>query len=148
MTSTSTPSAFSALAPYGWDDAWADAFAPYDAEGLIAGRVVRVDRGRCDVITADGVLRADTAFVTPHDPLRVVCTGDWVAIEPAGNPRYRIHSQCIGLQVGGEVNLVVATRSVAESWPAEPGDAHTGRFCCSMYCLTTESGAPPTVPAK
>lgn len=31
---------------------------------------------------------------------------------------------------------------------AEPGDAHTGRFCCSMYCLTTESGAPPTVPAK
>jgi len=81
-------SAFSALAPYGWDDAWADAFAPYDTEGLIAGRVVRVDRGQCDVVTAGGVLRADTAFVTPHDPLRVVCTGDWVAVEPGGNPRY------------------------------------------------------------
>ena len=88
MTSTSVSSAFSALAPYGWDDAWADAFAPYDAEGLLAGRVVRVDRGQCDVVTAGGVLRADTAFVTPHDPLRVVCTGDWVAVEPGGAPRY------------------------------------------------------------
>ncbi|NNN33907.1 ribosome small subunit-dependent GTPase A [Streptomyces sp. S3(2020)] len=85
MTSSSV---FSALAPYGWDDAWADEFAPYDAEGLLAGRVVRVDRGQCDVVTADGLLRADTAFVTPHDPLRVVCTGDWVAVEPGGNPRY------------------------------------------------------------
>ncbi|MFD0133654.1 ribosome small subunit-dependent GTPase A [Streptomyces sp. NPDC127159] len=91
MTSSSAfspSSAFSALAAHGWDDAWAEAFAPYAAEGLVAGRVVRVDRGQCDVVTADGVLRADTAFVTPHDPLRVVCTGDWVAVEPAGSPRY------------------------------------------------------------
>ncbi|MFC8343881.1 ribosome small subunit-dependent GTPase A [Streptomyces sp. NPDC057280] len=91
-SSSSTPSTssavFSALAPYGWDDAWADEFAPYDAEGLLAGRVVRVDRGQCDVVTAHGTLRADTAFVTPNDPLRVVCTGDWVAVEPGGNPRY------------------------------------------------------------
>ncbi|GHI02554.1 GTPase RsgA [Streptomyces cellostaticus] len=85
MTSTSE---FSALAPYGWDDAWADAFTPYEAEGLLPGRVIRVDRGQCDVVTAGGVLRADTAFVTPHDPMRVVCTGDWVAVEPGGNPRY------------------------------------------------------------
>ncbi|MFC7261700.1 ribosome small subunit-dependent GTPase A [Streptomyces lutosisoli] len=88
MTSSSAFSVSSALAPYGWDDAWADEFAPYASEGLIAGRVIRVDRGQCDVATADGVMRADTAFVTPHDPLRVVCTGDWVAVEPAGNPRY------------------------------------------------------------
>ncbi|WP_329302229.1 ribosome small subunit-dependent GTPase A [Streptomyces sp. NBC_00659] len=94
MTSSSafpTPSAslgLSPLVPYGWDDVWADEFAPYDSEGLVAGRVIRVDRGQCDVATADGVIRADTAFVTPHDPMRVVCTGDWVAVEPAGNPRY------------------------------------------------------------
>jgi ribosome biogenesis GTPase len=81
-------SAFTSLLPYGWDDAWADEFAPYDAEGLLAGRVVRVDRGQCDVVTTDGMLRADTAFVTPNDPMRVVCTGDWVAVEPGGNPRY------------------------------------------------------------
>lgn len=77
-----------ALAPYGWDENWADAFAPYAADGLLPGRVVRVDRGQCDVVTASGVVRADTAFVTPHDPMRVVCTGDWVAVEPGGNPRY------------------------------------------------------------
>ena len=88
MTSTSPFPAFSALVRYGWDDAWADEFAHHDAEGLLAGRVIRVDRGQCDVVTADGTLRADTAFVTPNDPLRVVCTGDWVAVEPAGNPRY------------------------------------------------------------
>lgn len=76
MTSSSTSSVFSAL-------------APYDAEGLLAGRVVRVDRGQCDIVTADGLVRADTAFVTPHDPLRVVCTGDWVALDPEGHhPRY------------------------------------------------------------
>ncbi|MFE2101966.1 ribosome small subunit-dependent GTPase A [Streptomyces sp. NPDC059468] len=85
---TSSSPVFTALAPYGWDDAWADAFTPYESEGLLPGRVVRVDRGQCDVVTAGGVLRADTAFVTPHDPLRVVCTGDWVAVEPGGNPRY------------------------------------------------------------
>ncbi|MFF9028228.1 ribosome small subunit-dependent GTPase A [Streptomyces iakyrus] len=82
-SSTSHP-----LEPYGWDAGWEAEFAPYEAEGLLAGRVVRVDRGQCDVVTADGPLRADTAFVTPHDPLRVVCTGDWVAVEPGGNPRY------------------------------------------------------------
>lgn len=77
-----------ALAPYGWDDAWAAESAPYAAEGLLVGRVIRVDRGQCDVATADGVLRADTAFVTPNDPMRVICTGDWAVVEPAGDPRY------------------------------------------------------------
>ncbi|MER7913307.1 MULTISPECIES: ribosome small subunit-dependent GTPase A [unclassified Streptomyces] len=80
----------SLLDAHGWDSGWADAFAPYAVRGLVPGRVVRVDRGQCDVVTADGTVRADTAFVTPHDPLRVVCTGDWAAVDPegAGDPRY------------------------------------------------------------
>ncbi|MFJ4777252.1 ribosome small subunit-dependent GTPase A [Streptomyces sp. NPDC088762] len=77
-----------ALTPFGWDDAWAAEFTPYAEQGLLPGRVVRVDRGQCDVMTADGIVRADTAFVTPHDPLRVICTGDWAAVEASGNPRY------------------------------------------------------------
>ncbi len=76
------------LTSLGWDDAWAAEFTPYAEQGLVPGRVVRVDRGQCDVLTADGIVRADTAFVTPHDPLRVICTGDWAAVETAGNPRY------------------------------------------------------------
>ncbi|MCX5193663.1 ribosome small subunit-dependent GTPase A [Streptomyces sp. NBC_00249] len=85
MTSSLSSSSLTAL---GWDETWAAEFAPYAAQGLLPGRVVRVDRGQCDVITADGTVRADTAFVTPHDPLRVICTGDWAAVDPAGNPRY------------------------------------------------------------
>lgn len=52
------------------------------------GRVVRVDRGRCDVITPGGPVRADTAFVVPRDPMRIVCTGDWVALDADGDPRF------------------------------------------------------------
>ncbi|WP_206324988.1 MULTISPECIES: ribosome small subunit-dependent GTPase A [unclassified Streptomyces] len=83
-------SSSSVLDAHGWDAGWAEAFAPYAAQGLVPGRVIRVDRGQCDVATADGVVRADTAFVTPHDPLRVVCTGDWAAVDPEGaaDPRY------------------------------------------------------------
>ncbi|WP_199814777.1 ribosome small subunit-dependent GTPase A, partial [Streptomyces sp. NRRL WC-3549] len=76
------------LAPYGWDEDWAAVFAPYAEQGLLPGRVVRVDRGQCDVVTADGTLRADTAFVVPRDPMRIVCTGDWVAVDPDGDPRF------------------------------------------------------------
>ncbi|MEV5158565.1 ribosome small subunit-dependent GTPase A [Streptomyces sp. NPDC053728] len=76
------------LAPYGWDDAWADIFAPYAEQGLLPGRVVRVDRGLCDVVTPAGTLRADTAFVVPRDPMRIVCTGDWVAVDPDGDPQF------------------------------------------------------------
>ncbi|MEU2682183.1 ribosome small subunit-dependent GTPase A [Streptomyces sp. NPDC007107] len=86
LSQASTPS--HPLAPYGWDDAWADTFAPYAEQGLLPGRVVRVDRGRCDVVTADGTLQADTAFVVPRDPMRIVCTGDWVAVDPDGDPRF------------------------------------------------------------
>ncbi|MFI9628331.1 ribosome small subunit-dependent GTPase A [Streptomyces sp. NPDC052042] len=76
------------LSPYGWDDGWAAAFAPYAAQGLLPGRVVRVDRGQCDVVTPQGTSRADTAFVVPRDPMRIVCTGDWAAVDPDGEPRF------------------------------------------------------------
>lgn len=76
------------LAAYGWDDDWAAEFAPYAAQGLLPGRVVRVDRGQCDIVTPRGTLRADTAFVVPRDPMRIVCTGDWAAVDPEGDPQF------------------------------------------------------------
>ncbi|MFJ5029163.1 hypothetical protein ACIQB5_13820 [Streptomyces sp. NPDC088560] len=63
---------FSALAPLGWDEAWAGAFDSYAASGLLPGRVVRVDRGQCDVVTADGTVRADTEFVVPRRSLKAL----------------------------------------------------------------------------
>ncbi|MFF5937098.1 ribosome small subunit-dependent GTPase A [Streptomyces sp. NPDC012508] len=77
-----------ALVPYGWDEGWEAAFAPYAEQGLLPGRVLRVDRGQCDLITPVGVVRADTEFVVPRDPLKVVCTGDWAAVDADGDPRY------------------------------------------------------------
>ncbi|MFF3942483.1 ribosome small subunit-dependent GTPase A [Streptomyces phaeofaciens] len=77
------------LAPYGWDEDWAAEFAPHAERGLLPGRVVRVDRGLCDVVTESGTVRADTEFVVPRDPMKVVCTGDWAAVDPEGrDPRY------------------------------------------------------------
>ncbi|SCE33615.1 ribosome biogenesis GTPase [Streptomyces sp. DvalAA-14] len=75
--------------PYGWDDVWEAEFVPYAAQGLVPGRVVRVDRNKCDVFTADGIVRADTALVMPSDPMKIVCTGDWAALDAAGaDPRF------------------------------------------------------------
>ncbi|MDT0466516.1 ribosome small subunit-dependent GTPase A [Streptomyces gibsoniae] len=77
------------LAVYGWDEGWAAEFAPHAEQGFLPGRVVRVDRGLCDVVTPAGVVRADTEFVVPRDPMKVVCTGDWVAVDPeGGDPLY------------------------------------------------------------
>nr|WP_229877461.1 ribosome small subunit-dependent GTPase A [Streptomyces bluensis] len=148
---SSSAAASSALARYGWDQAWADEFAPYDAEGLLAGRVIRVDRGQCDVITADGVVRADTAFVTPHDPLRVVCTGDWVAVEPTGNPRYVraylprrtafVRSTSSKRSEGQILAANVDHAVVALSLAAELDLGRVERF----LALAWESGAQPVV---
>lgn len=90
---STSPSSSSAsplpLAAYGWDADREAEFAPHAERGLLPGRVVRVDRGLCDVVTAAGIVRADTEFVVPRDPLKVVCTGDWVAVDPEdADPRY------------------------------------------------------------
>ncbi|QMV21329.1 ribosome small subunit-dependent GTPase A [Streptomyces sp. SCUT-3] len=74
------------LTRYGWDEGFAADFAPYSARGLVPARVVRVDRGRCEVATADGggtaTVTASFGAVSTHDPLRRVCTGDWAALDP------------------------------------------------------------------
>ncbi|CAM5491901.1 ribosome small subunit-dependent GTPase A [Streptomyces fumanus] len=152
MTHPATSStASSVLTAHGWDTAWADAFAPYAAQGLVPGRVIRVDRGQCDVITADGVCRADTAFVTPPDPLRVVCTGDWVAVDPAGSPRYVrtylprrtafVRSTSSQRSEGQILAANVDHAVVAVSLAAELDLARVERF----LALAWESGAQPLV---
>ncbi|WP_077801657.1 ribosome small subunit-dependent GTPase A [Streptomyces sp. JHA26] len=139
------------LAAYGWDTGWEAEFAPYAAQELVPGRVVRVDRGQCDVATPAGVVRADTAFVTPHDPLRVVCTGDWVAVEPGGNPRYVrtylprrtafVRSTSSKRSEGQILAANVDHAVVAVSLAAELDLARIERF----LALAWESGAQPVV---
>lgn len=59
------------LSSLGWDASWAESFAPYAC--LVPGRVARVDRDRCGVLTEDGEVLADRQDDLP-------CTGDWVAL--------------------------------------------------------------------
>ncbi len=79
------------LTGHGWDEHWAAEFSRHTGTGLLPGRVVRVDRGLCAVVVADGEttteLRADFADVSSPDPMRFVCTGDWVAVDPHAHPR-------------------------------------------------------------
>ncbi|MFI6208480.1 ribosome small subunit-dependent GTPase A [Streptomyces sp. NPDC051041] len=148
----SSPSAPShPLARFGWDEGWEAEFSPYAAQGLVPGRVVRVDRGQCDVVTADGTVRADTAFVTPHDPVRVVCTGDWVAVEPDGNPRYVraylprrtafVRSTSSKRSEGQILAANVDHAIIAVSLAVELDLARVERF----LALAWESGAQPAV---
>lgn len=73
------------LTTYGWDEGFAESFTPFAGQGFVPGRIVRVDRGRVDVVVPDGdgsrTVLADTALVATSDPMRVSCTGDWAVID-------------------------------------------------------------------
>lgn len=62
------------LLDYGWSDSVAESFDPHLHNDSIPARIVRVDRGECDAVTSDGIVRARTTT----DP---VCTGDWVVLD-------------------------------------------------------------------
>jgi ribosome biogenesis GTPase / thiamine phosphate phosphatase len=68
------------LEALGWNQFFADAFAPYEPEGLIPGRVAVQERGGAVLFTAAGTLRADVATRLVREGGQVVA-GDWVAAE-------------------------------------------------------------------
>jgi len=68
------------LEPLGWNQFFADAFAPYEPAGLIPGRVAVQERGGAVLFTAAGTLRADVATRLVREGGQVVA-GDWVAAE-------------------------------------------------------------------
>lgn len=85
---TSSPGTPHPLLPYGWSDTVAAGFAARGARrGLSPGRVVRVDRGSCEVVTVDRsgravCVRAETGSPASADPTGRPCTGDWVTVDP------------------------------------------------------------------
>lgn len=80
------------LAAYGWDDRVAAAVDRHPAPGLTPARVIRVQRGSCDLMTADGPVRATTAAVASADPTRVPCTGDWALLGPDSAGAWTVHA--------------------------------------------------------
>ena len=83
------------LATLGWDNAWADAFAPHRAAGLDPGRVAVQHRGAYDVLTEHGETRARLPArarreIESRAELPVV--GDWVALDPADDAQPTIRA--------------------------------------------------------
>jgi ribosome biogenesis GTPase len=65
------------LHSYGWTPYWSDLFRQFAADDptLLPGRVTRVERGRCELITASGVQFASWRITPP-------ALGDWVVLDP------------------------------------------------------------------
>jgi ribosome biogenesis GTPase / thiamine phosphate phosphatase len=75
------------LEALGWSPSFAEAFAPYEADGLIPARVALQERGGLVLLTAGGSLAAEPSGRLLHDGVSPVA-GDWVAAEPiAGGER-------------------------------------------------------------
>jgi ribosome biogenesis GTPase len=70
------------LVAFGWDGRTAAAYTAVDAPDRVPGRVVRVQRGFCTVVTSTGVVQASAYTLASrragldHDP----ACGDWVAL--------------------------------------------------------------------
>ncbi|MGA9344220.1 MAG: ribosome small subunit-dependent GTPase A [Nocardioidaceae bacterium] len=71
------------LLELGWDDSWAELAAACPTPGL-PGRVTRVDRGVCTVMTEHGPVRASWSGAlldaAATDPTTAPCTGDWCVL--------------------------------------------------------------------
>ncbi|GAA1396386.1 ribosome small subunit-dependent GTPase A [Kitasatospora putterlickiae] len=152
-------SAASPLAGYGWTAELDELFAPFAMAGLVAARIVRVDRGQCDAVLADPetgeprTVRADTRQVGDADMINCPCTGDWAAVDlSAGLPMPAVvallpRSTAIIRKVAGKrsdgqvLAANVDTVVVAASLAAEPDLGRIERF----LALAWESGAEPLV---
>jgi len=68
------------LADLGWDEGWAQALAATPDPLLTPGRISRIDRGLCTVLTATGPQRVSTVSDV------AVAVGDWVTVSPESAP--------------------------------------------------------------
>lgn len=84
--SSNSSSSSRELTALGWDETFAAMFAEHAAAGLVPARIVRVDRGQCDTLTASGPVRADSSALSGADREHTVCTGDWVALRLGPQP--------------------------------------------------------------
>ncbi|MGI9607654.1 MAG: ribosome small subunit-dependent GTPase A [Acidimicrobiales bacterium] len=73
----------SAIVHLGWDADWERVFDESEAVGE-PGRIVRVERGECDVETEHGSRRAQSSSIRSQSELAPV-TGDWVTILDDGD---------------------------------------------------------------
>jgi ribosome biogenesis GTPase / thiamine phosphate phosphatase len=145
------------LPSLGWDDQFASAFAPYDHEGQLPGRVSRVDRGACDALSAAGPVRATFSGALLQagaaDPVASPSVGDWVVVRRWSDDRVTAEvvlprrtafvraSVTPGASHGQVLAANVDVAVVTEGLHPEPDLGRVER----LLALAWESGATPLV---
>lgn len=140
-------------ADYGWDAGREQSFGQFRADGLVPGRVVRAERGLCDVVAETGPVRATTTAASTIDQPLTPCTGDWVALQPATSTdaaaivtvlprrtavvRASASRTSRGQVLAANVDTVAVVVSLAD--PIKPGRIER------MLALAWESGGTPVV---
>ncbi|MFD0559228.1 ribosome biogenesis GTPase [Stackebrandtia endophytica] len=142
------------LASLGWDAKFEAAYQRFDRRGNRPGRIARVDRGVCTVLTATGTIRASLAGrmlgLIAKDPLAMPSVGDWAAIRRWDDDRYTIEavlprrSAIVRMTAGkaAEGQAIAAnadTVAVVESLDPDPDPGRIER----LMALAHESGATP-----
>lgn len=137
---------FDPLVPFGWTEAVAAQYLPLLDADCVPARIVRMDRGECDVVTPTGPARATCP--PANSPVSGLCTGDWVSLDPRSHVRARLprrtaiaRSAASGRSEGQVLAANVDTVLICA--PAD-GDVDLGRIE-RMLALVWESGAQPVV---
>jgi ribosome biogenesis GTPase len=147
------------LSRLGYDPDWAEAFAKtrtVEVDGLAPrpARVVRTDRGACDLLDDAGPHRAtwgaDVLAAVAQDPRAVPSTGDWAVVQPWPDGRSTVEAvlprrTCVvRAQVGGSSSGQVLAANVdvvavVEGLVPDPDLGRVER----LLALAWESGAQP-----
>lgn len=146
------------LASLGWDASLAATYTEYatDTADQVPGRVARVDRGVCTVLTAAGAVRASFAgavlAVAGGDPAGLPCAGDWVVVRTWPDGRVTAEAvlprrtrvvrrtsdrRSVGQVLAANVDLV----AVVEPVDPAPDQGRVER----LLSLAWDSGAQPMV---
>jgi ribosome biogenesis GTPase / thiamine phosphate phosphatase len=144
------------LASLGWDATLDTAYTSYAGACHRPGRVARVDRGVCTILTAAGATRASLAgavlAAAAGDPVALPCAGDWVVVRDWPDERATVEvvlprrASIVRRAAGkGAVGQVLAANldaaAVVEPMDRGPDLARIER----LLALAWESGARPLV---
>ena len=82
------------LQSLGWDSSFADAFEPYEREGLVPGRVASQHRGVYEILTESGAFTAQSTGALVHAAAAggVPAVGDWVALHVPTDGHALVHA--------------------------------------------------------
>jgi ribosome biogenesis GTPase / thiamine phosphate phosphatase len=144
------------LASLGWDGSLCSAYPALRQGDHVPGRVSRVDRGVCTVLTARGPVRASLGGAVlcagAADPAALPCAGDWVAVRTWPDERVTLEAvlprrtaivrrTADKSSIGQVLAANMDAAAVVEPIDPEPDAGRIER----LLTLAWESGAAPIV---